>query len=138
MYVSQIFTVLLVAATALTEARVLETRQLGSLSCNFARLQIVSAISSAKSSVADIKDTAVKDSASAGLKTASDAIGNIGKAIVSGQKAAAEDRNTVETGLTATGTALQGGDQTDDAVVKAGGFLQKAVSAGQDVVSKCK
>ncbi|KAK2052324.1 hypothetical protein LY76DRAFT_583633 [Colletotrichum caudatum] len=138
MYASQVFAVLLVAATALTEARVLETRQIGGLGCNVARLKIVSAISSAKDAVGGIQDATVKDAAAAGLSQASGGISNIASALISGQKAGADDRNTVEAGLTATGTALQGGDQNDAAVVKAGGFLEKAVSAGQDVVSKCK
>ncbi|KAK1959806.1 hypothetical protein LY78DRAFT_685641 [Colletotrichum sublineola] len=117
---------------------VLQPRQIGDLGCNIARLKIVSAIKSTQNSVDNIKDPAVKEAAAAGLKQANDGIGSIAKALVTGQKAAADDRNTVEAGLTATGTALQGGDQTDDAVKSAGGSLQKAVSAGQDVVSKCK
>ncbi|WDK15411.1 hypothetical protein CGRA01v4_06692 [Colletotrichum graminicola] len=138
MYASQVFAFLLVAATALTEARAIESRQIGNLGCNVARLKIVSAISSTKSSVGDIKDPAVKDAAAAGLKQANDGIGKIASALLTGQKAAATDRDTVAAGLQATGTALQGGDQTDDAVKKAGESLQKAVAAGQDVVSKCK
>ncbi|KAK2021601.1 hypothetical protein LX32DRAFT_658326 [Colletotrichum zoysiae] len=136
MYASQVFAVLLLVLTR--RLGVLETRQIGGLGCNLARLKIVSAISSAKGAVGDIQDPAVKDAASAGLSQANDGIGNIASALLSGQKAAADDRNTVEAGLTAAGTALQGGDQNDAAVVKAGGFLEKAVSAGQDVVSKCK
>ncbi|GKT46688.1 uncharacterized protein ColSpa_06869 [Colletotrichum spaethianum] len=73
--------------------------------------QIVGAVSSAQDAVGDIKDANVKTAAAAGLKQASDAIGNIGGALISGQKAAAEDRASVGTGLQATGAALQGGDQ---------------------------
>ncbi|KAK2050799.1 hypothetical protein LZ31DRAFT_6536 [Colletotrichum somersetense] len=111
MYASQVFAVLLVAATALTEARVLETRQIGGIGCNIARLNIVSAISSAQDAVDDIQDATVKNAASAGLSQASDGIGNIAGALISGQKAGQNDRDSVKTGLTATGTALQGGDQ---------------------------
>ncbi|KAK2000040.1 hypothetical protein LX36DRAFT_654886 [Colletotrichum falcatum] len=138
MYASQVFAVLLVAATALTEARVLQPRQIGDLGCNVARLKIVSALNSAKGSVADIQDPAVRDAASAGIKQANDGIGNIAGALLTGQKAAAADRDTVGAGLQAAGTALQGGNQTDAAVVKSQDFLTKAAAAGQDVVSKCK
>ncbi|CCF44980.1 hypothetical protein CH063_03474 [Colletotrichum higginsianum] len=138
MHAKQVFAALLVAATTITEARALQSRQIGDVDCNVARLQIVDAISSAQDTVGGIKDATVKDAAAGGLKQASDAIGNIGVALISGQKAAAEDRTSVQTGLNATGTALQGGDQTDDAVKQAQGFLQKAVSAGKDVVSLCK
>ncbi|WQF84009.1 hypothetical protein CDEST_09023 [Colletotrichum destructivum] len=138
MHAKQVFAALLVAATTITEARVLQSRQIGDVDCNVARLQIVDAISSAQDTVGGIKDATVKDAAAGGLNQASDAIGNIGVALISGQKAAAEDRTSVKTGLNATGTALQGGDQTDDAVKKAQGFLQKAVAAGKDVVSLCK
>ncbi|KAK1599052.1 uncharacterized protein LY79DRAFT_206561 [Colletotrichum navitas] len=138
MYASQVFAFLLVAAAALTEARAIEPRQIGNLSCNLARLKIVGAISSTKNSVGDIQDPAVKDAAAAGLKQANDGISNIASALLTGEKAAAEDRDAVAAGLQATDTALQGGDQTDDAVKKAGDSLQKAVAAGQDVVSECK
>ncbi|GJC96413.1 hypothetical protein ColKHC_05239 [Colletotrichum higginsianum] len=119
MHAKQVFAALLVAATTITEARawnlkrlgVLRSRQIGDVDCNVALLQIVDAISSAQDTVGGIKDATVKNAAADGLNQASDAIGNIGVALISGQKAAAEDRTSVQTGLNATGTALQGGDQ---------------------------
>ncbi|TLD33284.1 hypothetical protein PspLS_01284 [Pyricularia sp. CBS 133598] len=133
-----IIAALMAFGAAVTEARALEPRQLGDLACNVARLQIVNALSATKKNVGDIQDPAVKTAAQAGVKQAQDAIGVIGKAIISGSKPPANARDDVAAGLTATGTALQGGSKDDKAVADATSNLTKAAKAGQDVVAKCK
>ncbi|TLS22775.1 uncharacterized protein PpBr36_06724 [Pyricularia pennisetigena] len=133
-----IIAALMAFGAAVTEARALEPRQIGDLACNVARLQIVSALSATKKNVGQIQDATTKTAAQAGVKQAQDAIGVIGKAIISGDKAPASARDEVAAGLAATGTALQAGSQDDKAITDATSNLAKAAKAGQDVIAKCK
>ncbi|KAI6377157.1 hypothetical protein MCOR25_002653 [Pyricularia grisea] len=133
-----IIAALMAFGAAVTEARALEPRQIGDLACNVARLQIVNALNATKKNVGDIQDATVKTAAQAGVKQAQDAIGVIGKSLLAGEKAPATARDDVAAGLTATGTALQGGSKDDQAVTDATSNLAKATKAGEDVVAKCK
>ncbi|KAI0023306.1 hypothetical protein F4780DRAFT_729211 [Xylariomycetidae sp. FL0641] len=132
------FVAVLMALSAIgANAGTLGSRQLGGLTCNIARIRIVTALGQTKDEVGSIKDTAVADKASTGLDQAGSGIGEIAKALLSGEDAPAASRDKVAAGLTAAGTALKAGDQTDEAVTNAMESLQKAKDAGQDVVSDC-
>ena len=85
-------------------------RQIGGIGCNIARLQIVSALDATGKDVNKIQDAAVAQAAKAGVDQAFGGIGQIAKALLSGQTAPASSRNTTEAGLTAASQALAGGD----------------------------
>ncbi|KAK1675534.1 hypothetical protein BDP55DRAFT_552445 [Colletotrichum godetiae] len=142
MYAQQVLVTFLMATSAtLTSARSIERRQLlgnlGSLSCNVARLQILGALGNTEDAVSQITDTTVQDAANAGLQQARGGISQIAKSIVSGDAPPAASRDEVAAGLAAAGTALSGGDASDQAVADAQAGLDKSVKAGQDVVANC-
>ncbi|KZV91354.1 hypothetical protein EXIGLDRAFT_719417 [Exidia glandulosa HHB12029] len=128
----------------------LQSRQVGNLQCNLARLRIVGALASTTGTVEKISDATADDDVTAsaaddaltGLDGASSGIKTIALALVSGQTAPADARDQVEAGLTQAKTALDSISSTDDAVTaqvtKAQKSLDKAISAGQDVVAECK
>ncbi|UQC91227.1 uncharacterized protein CLUP02_16761 [Colletotrichum lupini] len=134
MYAQQILVTFLMATSAtLASARSIERRQLlgnlGSLSCNVARLQILGALGNTEDAVSQITDTTVQDAANAGLQQARGGIAQIAKSIVSGAAPPAASRDEVAAGLAAAGTALSGGDASDQAVADAQAGLDKSVKA---------
>ncbi|ORY54704.1 uncharacterized protein BCR38DRAFT_479346 [Pseudomassariella vexata] len=128
---------LLVAAAATGSARSIDTRQIGGISCNIARFQILQALGDTKDATGQIQDAAVQNATTTGLDQADAAIKTIASALLSGETAPADARDEVAAGLTAAFTALEAGDATDTAVTDAQTALDKAVKAGQDVVDKC-
>ncbi|KAK8119814.1 uncharacterized protein PG998_004440 [Apiospora kogelbergensis] len=139
MHAQQILIVLAAAAATLTEARsfIAPRQQQSSAACNQARLAIVTALAQTRNSAGDIADAATQSAAEAGLDQAGAGIRTIAQAIVGGGAPPADARDEVEAGIQAAGAALQNGDQSDQAVTSAAASLQKAASAGQDVVAQC-
>jgi hypothetical protein len=124
-----------------------ETRQIGNLACNIARVKTVAglaATSAALKGVPTASDATVATAvttAKDGLQSASAGIKTIAGALLTGQSAPAAARDDVAAGLTQAQTALQGISATDAATSKAVGNalskLQNTIDAGQDVVTKC-
>ncbi|KAF9498317.1 hypothetical protein BDN71DRAFT_1443648 [Pleurotus eryngii] len=124
-------------------APVVETRQVGNLTCNVARLRIVGALAATNDDVSKIStaDATAADAvatAQSGLSSAGDGIKTIAGSILTGQQAPASARDQVGQGLIDAQTALQSIDGTDPAVTTALGNMAKAIKAGQDVVANCK
>lgn len=128
----------------------LRPRQVGNIQCNLARLRIVGALASTTKSVEKLTDQTADDAAASsaaddaltGLDSAADGIKTIALSLISGQNAPADARDQVGAGLTQAKAALDG-ITSDDATVtatvaKAQKSLDKAIAAGNDVVSECK
>ncbi|KAL0958548.1 hypothetical protein HGRIS_000688 [Hohenbuehelia grisea] len=133
----------LICLAVLVDAAPLQTRQIGNIQCNVARLKIVGALAASgrnikKIGTADVAAAGAASTASAGIQSANAGVAKIAAAIVTGQKAPAAARDQVEKGLTDAQTALQGLDSTDPAVASSISSVSKAISAGQDVVANCK
>lgn len=108
MYASKlILTTLFAAATA---SAVTIPRQAGNAACNAARIQVVSSLSAAGSSIAEIQDPAVQAAAQAGLDQANGGIRAIAGTLQAGETASAAGRDDVEAGLRAMASALTAGD----------------------------
>jgi len=133
----------LVFLAALVDAAPLQTRQIGNLQCNLARLRIVKALGSAGKNLKqiDTADPAAADAAStasAGVASANAGVKTIAGALITGQKAPAAARDQVGQGLENAQTALQGLNSTDPAVTSSMKSISSAISAGEDVVANCK
>ncbi|KAJ3574361.1 hypothetical protein NP233_g1834 [Leucocoprinus birnbaumii] len=134
-------------ASSSVSAAPLETRQLGGVACNVARLKTVAGLrqtTTAVNKLASSSDPAAADAATtaqSALQDASDGIKTIAKSLLTGQQAPAAARNQVAQGLEAAQAALSNVTSTDstttsqvsDALTK----LQNTISAGEDVVSQC-
>ncbi|EJD01795.1 uncharacterized protein FOMMEDRAFT_156920 [Fomitiporia mediterranea MF3/22] len=135
--------------SAPTDAQLVR-RQVGNLQCNLDRLAIVTALGQTKNDVNSLASAGSSDSsvtsatsdALTGINSAQDGIATIAKALISGQTAPADARDQVGQGLTTAQNALNGITSTDpnvtSALSKATGDLNKAITAGQGVVSNCK
>lgn len=124
------------------EAAPVESRQIGGLQCNIARLQTVTNLAAASRAVNKIDTTTDPNVASAvstaqqGISSAQAGIKTIAGALFTGQQAPAAARTQVGNGLTTAQTALQGISNTTG-VSAALGSLGKTISAGQKVVADC-
>ncbi|KAF8955160.1 hypothetical protein BDZ97DRAFT_321930 [Flammula alnicola] len=131
------------------EAAPIESRQIGGLACNIARLKTVSGLAATTKAVNKIASGARSDAtvssattaAQSGLQSASAGIKTIAGALLTGQNAPADARNQVAEGLTSAQTALDGINSTDPVVTSlvnaAKQKLQGTINAGSDVVSQC-
>ncbi|KAF8956147.1 hypothetical protein BDZ97DRAFT_202500 [Flammula alnicola] len=131
------------------DAAPIESRQIGGLACNIARLKTVSGLAATTQAVNKIASGAGSDAtvssaataAQSGLESASAGIKTIAGALLTGQNAPADARNQVAQGLTSAQTALDGINSTDPAVTSlvnaAKQKLQGTINAGSDVVSQC-
>ncbi|KAI0634188.1 hypothetical protein C8Q77DRAFT_1072856 [Trametes polyzona] len=125
-------------------------RQIGNLQCNIDRLSIVAGLAATKNTLKNLqKDVASDNSTAASVQSVLDnisgaqgAIGVIGKALITGQKAPADARDQVQGNLTAAHDALTAINSTDTkaaANLKKGlTQLEKSQSAGEGVVKNCK
>ncbi|KAK7039255.1 hypothetical protein VNI00_010160 [Paramarasmius palmivorus] len=128
----------------------LSKRQIGNLQCNIARLQTVRNLGATADNVDAIAAAAGSDpeaasaaqSAQTALSSSQDGIGQIAQAIITGQQAPAAARDQVGQGFADAKSALDSISSTDPNVMSsvsaAQASLDKAISAGQDVVSNCK
>jgi len=124
-----------------------ETRQIGDLACNIARVKTVAGLAATSAALKGVPTasnpaiaTAVS-SAKDGLQSANAGIKTIAGALLTGKNAPPAARDEVSSGLTQAQTALQGISVTDAATSKAVSNtlskLQKTIDAGQDVVAQC-
>ncbi|ESK87502.1 hypothetical protein Moror_2052 [Moniliophthora roreri MCA 2997] len=132
------------ALFALTvRAAPLQTRQIGNLQCNLARLSIVKNLAQTGNRLnqVDTTDPAVADAvttAQGGLQDASDGIKTIAGALLTGQTAPAAARDQVASGLQTANDALVGLNSADPAVADTLDKLSAATDAGNKVVATCK
>ncbi|KAI0316887.1 hypothetical protein OF83DRAFT_1172480 [Amylostereum chailletii] len=126
----------------------LQTRQIGNLQCNIARLQIVTDLSKTSDAVKQLStqvtgtDADSVATAQAGISGAQTAIGGIAKALFTGQAASADLRDQVAGNLTSATTALNSISSTDpttsSTLSNAISLLGDSTSAGEQVVAQCK
>ncbi|KAI0767510.1 hypothetical protein C8Q74DRAFT_1203295 [Fomes fomentarius] len=126
----------------------ISARQLGNLQCNLDRLKIVTTLASLQGTLKDIVgggDATAAESIKAvqdNISGAQGAIGVIGKALITGQKAPAEARDQVLNNLTDATAALGNITSTDEGVTasleKATTQLTNSILAGEGVVANCK
>ncbi|KAI0672366.1 hypothetical protein C8Q78DRAFT_990824 [Trametes maxima] len=131
-------------------ANEIAARQIGNLQCNLDRLSIVAGLAATQGTLKKLTTALANDTDAAdGIKSVKDsvsgaqgAIGVIGKALITGQKAPAEARDQVQGNLTAAHDALSGINSTDTNVAstlaKALTQLTNAQLAGDGVVNNCK
>lgn len=111
MFSTKVIVSALFAAASVSAAAVqLESRQIGGIACNVARLQVVGALGDAETAIGNIQDTDTASAAQAGIDEANGGISEIASAIVAGEQAPDSGRASVESGLTATNSALAAGD----------------------------
>lgn len=146
---ARVFGVLLAALYLASSASAIpvESRQLGGIGCNVARLKTVAGLRQATTAVNKIAGSSDPAAASAaataqgGLQDASAGIKTIAGALLTGQAAPAAARDQVGQGLTTADTALGNITSTDSTVTSmvadARTKVQNTISAGQDVVSQC-
>ncbi|KAJ8074851.1 hypothetical protein AAF712_016612 [Marasmius tenuissimus] len=127
-----------------------DKRQIGSIQCNVARLQTVSALSATTQAVNQLASAGANDQATSsaiaqaqeGLSDAQGGIQTIAQSIVSGQTAPADARTQVGDGLESAQSALQSIQSTDPAITSgvqgAMAQLAKTAQAGEQVVALCK
>lgn len=87
-----------------------QSRQIGGIACNVARIKVVSALGDAGDAIAQIQDPAVQTAAQDGLDQANGGVDAIKATIVAGETASADGRLAVEAGLAAMADALAAGD----------------------------
>jgi len=131
------------------QAAPLDTRQIGGIKCNIARLATVKNLAASSKAVSALATAAAADPAAAtaaqtaqtGLTSSKQAIGTIAKDILTGQQASADARTQTEDGLNAAKTALAGITSTDptvtDAVTTAQSMVDATLAAGAKVVANC-
>lgn len=134
-------------ATSTISAVPLESRQIGGIGCNIARLNVVTNLrqtTNAVNKLAASSDPTTADAATTaqgGLQDASDGIKTIAGALLTGQTAPAASRDQVSQGLLTAQTALNNITSTDNTVTSevdnAMSQLEKTISAGQDVLDQC-
>ncbi|KAL9716722.1 hypothetical protein Ac2012v2_001175 [Leucoagaricus gongylophorus] len=134
-------------ATSAISAVPLESRQIGGIGCNIARLNVVTNLrqtTNAVNKLAASSDPTTADAAitaQGGLQDASDGIKTIAGALLTGQTAPAASRYQVSQGLLTAQTALNNITSTDNTVTSevdnAMSQLEKTISAGQDVLDQC-
>ncbi|KAH7106870.1 hypothetical protein BKA62DRAFT_685333 [Auriculariales sp. MPI-PUGE-AT-0066] len=128
----------------------LESRQLGNLTCNIARLRIVAALARTTSGTEKLQGLTAGDDAAlasvddalTGLQGAAGGIRTIAGALISGETAPADARDQVGSGLTQAKAAFSSITSTDPDVTTQVAAVQKnldsAIAAGEDVVANCK
>lgn len=88
----------------------IETRQIGDLACNVARLKTVGSLGKAGDAIKQLADNTTQAAAQQGLDQANGGIKAIAGALLSGQAAPAGGRDSVAAGLQAMNATLAAAD----------------------------